>query len=850
MPKAVRLAAIDPGSASAPSDGAPPFPRERAIANTADGQKAHAGDRAGAAGIRPGGFHGLRSGGDFRGVALTRTSRRFTSLASTMLAVLTFAVPSLADDAPAVPREADVRAAIAGSGMSVDELRQRLRDAGQSPDAIEAAIAALGRAPRASAPTSPAETRPAAAEPARTRPDSLAPRPAEAGSGGPEPFGFDFFRMSPTTFEPLSFGPVDADYPLGPGDQLALTLWGDDQLSLTLEVNREGLVTLPDVGQVSVQGLTLEEARGRVRASLARAYSGLRPTGQRSTTFLSLSLGQLRTIQVFLLGQVQRPGSYTLSSVSRVLNALYAAGGPTREGSLREVRILRGGQVVTSVDLYDVILGGDASRVARLQNGDVVFVPIATRRAQVCGPVRRPGLYELVADQQLAALLQLAGGPLPEADLAHAQIDRVTPAAWRDSLPGQGRVVVDVRPADVLAGGAADAPVLDDDVVTLFALPERVANQVEARGRGVVRPGRYEYRTGMRAADLLAMAGGLKSDAYVENALIQRTQPDSSRASVRFSPAGALRGVPEENVELRPLDVVTLQSVWDLKERQQVSVHGNVRSPGTYELLDGMTLADLLMRAGGFTDDADPQRAEVARISPRALASATVLAETLEVALDRDLARATAAREFVLQPHDAVFLRRDPNYVEPTFVTLEGEVRYPGTYALLRRDERVADLVRRAGGLTEFAYAEGATFQRQGHTLSMDLPRALRRERDAHNLIALPGDVLQVPRFTPSVQVEGAVLTPVTALWRHGAGVGYYVTQASGYRPDADRRGAVVIAPNGHVHRHGNPEPGSRIVVPARPPEENHDHLKDFATLMSVLASMATTIYLVKQTGK
>ena len=611
-------------------------------------------------------------------------------------------------------------------------------------------------------------------------------------------------------------------------------------------------MTLPDVGQVSVQGLTLDEARARIRAGLAHAYSGLRPTGQRSTTYLSLSLGRLRTIQVFLLGQVVRPGSYTLSSVSRVLNALYAAGGPSRDGSLRDVRIVRGGHVDAHVDLYDVILGGDAARVARLQNGDVVFVPPASRRVEVRGPVRRPALYELREGEQLAALVRLAGGPLPEAELSHAQIDRVTPPAWRDSLPNQGRVAVDVRLQNVLADSTHDVGVNDDDVLTLFALSSRRANVVEIGGRGIARPGRYEFRPGLRAADLITMAGGLNADAFGENALITRTQSDSTRFALRFAPTAALQGAEAENLPLQPQDIVTVRSAWDLKERQSVSVHGDVREPGTYELLDGMTLADLLMKAGGLTDDADPQRAEIARPTTGAsLAGTAVLAETLQVALDRDVTRAPAARALRLQPHDAVFIRRDPGYAEPTFVTLEGEVRFPGAYAIMRRDEHVSDIVRRAGGLNPVAYARGATFTRQGHaTLAVDLPRALRSPNDACNIVLQPGDVLHVPRFTPTVQIEGAVLTPVTALWQEGAGVGYYVTQASGFRQDADRRGVVVIAPNGHVRRHGQPEPGSRVLVPARVLGEPRDHLKDFATLTSVLASVATTLYIVHQSSR
>ncbi|HTR96580.1 MAG TPA: polysaccharide biosynthesis/export family protein, partial [Candidatus Acidoferrales bacterium] len=376
------------------------------------------------------------------------------------------------------PAQADeARAAIAGSGMSPDEIRQKLHDAGESDAAIDAALAQLGHtnAPPAAA-TAPVAV-PPPPPPAAPADTTVLARPASADAA-PEPFGFEMFHWSPSTFEPLAYGPVDPDYPLGPGDEIALTLWGDDQLSLTLAVDREGLLALPDVGQVSVQGLTLEEARVRLRAALARVYSGLKPAGRRSTTFVSVSLGRLRSIQVFLLGDVVRPGCYTMSSVARVMNALYAAGGPTRDGSLRDVRILRGGQVATSVDLYDVVLGGASDRMPRLENGDVVFVPAAERRVNVRGPVRRPALFELRAGEQLRALLSIAGGPLPDAELSRAQIDRIVPPALRDSLPGQGRIAVDVPLGRVLADSAEDVAIADGDTLTLFALSDRRANVV------------------------------------------------------------------------------------------------------------------------------------------------------------------------------------------------------------------------------------------------------------------------------------------------------------------------------------------------------------------------------------
>lgn len=774
---------------------------------------------------------------------MKRHDHRARPAAAIAVAVLLLSAATCAQPRPAgAAAPASLRTLLGDTGMTPEQLRARLREAGQSDEDIDRYLEQAGeRRTSAKAPPAPAAPTPEMAARAAAAPPAAPPAPA-----GPEPFGLDIFRWAPSTFEPLTYGPVDAEYPLGPGDELALTLWGDSQASLTLAVNREGLVSLPDVGQVAVSGLTLEEARARVRAALARVYSGLRPAGQRSTTFLSLSLGNLRTIQVFLLGHVARPGGYTISSVSRVLNALYAAGGPTRDGSLREVRVLRGGRTAATVDLYDVILGGTATTLERLQNGDVVFVPPVQRRVTVSGPVRRPGIYELHGDEKLRALVRVAGGLNPDADVARAQILRVVPPAMRDSLPGLGRFSIDVPLGAMLADPAQDAEVLDGDQLTVFTLTTRRGGNVSVSGRGITKPGSYQFRPGMRVSDLVEEAGGLTPDAYLEHALITRTLADSSRVALRFAPRAALAGAASDDLPLEALDDVSIRSEWDLKERQPVSVHGLVRSPGTYELLGDLTLADLLVRAGGFTDDALVVRAEVARVAGHGR-----LADTLQVPLSRDLAASAEARAFRLQPHDAVFVRRDPDYWEQQYVTVEGEVRFPGAYALTRRDERVSDLVRRAGGLTELAYPRGATFARGGSgQLAIDLPEALRRPKGADNLVLAAGDALRVPRFSPTVQVEGAVLNPVTALWRQGEGVGFYVTQASGFRRDADRGRVVVISPAGRVRKGGAPEPGSRVLVPARPETQSKDRLKDFATVMSILASAATTVFLVQQASK
>jgi protein involved in polysaccharide export with SLBB domain len=788
--------------------------------------------------------------------------------------------------------EAEVREQIRASRMTPDQIRDALREAGYDPDALNQYLPGQGSAAaRGSTTPGSAATPPSGAlttEPLPPSPFPNAPREPSAAElrsefeleiarrmGGADaatirPFGYEIFSYSPTTFEPLAAGPVDPDYPIGPGDEVIVTLWGDNEFTHAAIVNREATITVPDIGQVLLNGLTLSQAKRAITDRLAAVYSGIR--ARRATTFVDVTLGKLRTIQVFILGDVVRPGGYTISSVSTVLNALYSAGGPTPRGSMRDVRIIRHNDVYRTVDLYGYILTGSKGADVRLQSGDVVFVPPVGKVVAVLGEVHRSAIYELAAGEQFQALLRLAGGVKSTALLSRALVDRVVPFAQRDSLAGQDRVALDLPLREALADPARDSELADRDIVRIFRVGDIRTNTVSMDGNGVYHGGIFAWRPGMRASDLVRDAGGLKPDAYLDRALVVRTDEKRVRRSLAFhvgravvAGGGGGVGDPAADLELRPLDEITVQSIWDIRDRHTVAINGSVRKPGSYEHLDGMTVMDLIFRAGGLLESASPVEAEVSRVDSTTIASKKG-ATIFRVPISRDYTFAGGGNgvegmpdtSFVLEPWDQVFVREIPDWQLQRNVSITGEVMYPGVYSLRSKDERLSSLLARAGGLKTTAYPRAARFTRRkdgAGRLAVDVADVAKRGR-RYDLVLEDGDEVFIPREPKTVKVVGEVGFPASVLYERGRPLGFYVEQAGGYGENADKGRVKVIQPNGRVKGprtlwfDPSPEAGALVIVPMRGPQEKKETLKDLATIMTILSGAATTIFLAREATK
>lgn len=732
------------------------------------------------------------------------------------------------------------------SGLSEEELMRRYR-AGETSAAVDSirspGLTELPTGPQVVLPLSDYEEITSTA-------DSVQEEVVPFG----ELFGADFFRGDPSQFGAESFGPVPGDYLLGPGDEVTVDVWGEVEFRYERLVDRSGAIILPKAGRIPCANRTLDQVGRSIREALSRSYSGIDPSGEGGNTFVETSLGRLRAIRVFVVGEVERPGGYELSSVATVFTALFAAGGPGASGSMRNVSLMRGGEEVGQLDLYDYLLSGDRSGDLILRAGDTVYVPSREITVDVSGAVRRPMAFELREGEGLTDLLHFAGGFESDANTSVVHVDRILPPAER--RPNQpDRVQLDL---DVTA--AANVTLADGDILTVSRIPERLTNWVEIRGN-VKQPGRYEFHEGLTVAELVARAGGLWKDTLLERAVLDRIDEEGNYSSTEVALGRALdpSGI---QIPLRNRDTLQVFSSWDLKDRPRVEITGEVRNPGGFDWRQGMTLRDLVLKAGGFALGADLLHAEVARLKVDAIEQRDPdmppgqVVDVFKIALGEDWLESGPGLE--LEPWDVVAIRRLPFWQRQRTVSVRGEVTYPGRYVLDRPDERLSSVIARAGGLRSTAYAEGARIVRgldQIGNVALDLREALEDSGGDHDLILESGDQILVPPMPYTVKVTGAVNFTTSVIWEEGKDIGDYVSRAGGRAENADKWKTHVVYANGEsrpIKRFWpDPEvrPGSTIVVPVKPPPVGDGKLGTMREIASIIASVAMVWLVVDSTN-
>ncbi len=689
-----------------------------------------------------------------------------------------------------------------------------------------------------------------------SRVEGMDPEPVRSQGTSPEGptlFGLDLFRRLTNQFEAPTTGPVDPGYRLGPGDELTLVLTGDVESTYNADVTREGYVLIPDVGQVFVTGLTLEELRDELYYHLGQRFSGVQ-RGPAAPIQFHIGIRRLRSSVVYVIGEAQRPGAYQLSSVATVLEALYQAGGPSEGSSFRTISVRRGGEVVRTLDVYGYLLYGDTRDDIRLEHGDVVFLPVSGPRVTVEGAVRRPAIYEIQPTEGLATVLSYSGGLRSNAASHRIQIDRILPPEARK--PGVDRVLVDVDMAALERGETVE--LRDGDVVRVFEIGTDRRNRVVVSGE-VNRPGIYQWWEGLRLGDLVQRAEGFSEQVYTSRIHVFRLNPENgSRELIRVSSR-------DLDVPVADRDSVVVHSVSTLTNRGAVTIEGFVKEPGTYELARDMTLQDLILTAGGFTPGAYALEAELARLpDPTDGPSATPTIRRIAIGGEPDPGSPDVVRwgpsqaEVPLAHGDHVFVRKAPGYDELHTVHIGGEITFPGNYALQTKTETLSDLFRRAGGPRPEAYLPGGRLNRSGHLVATDMEAAL--AGGEADLTLMPGDSIHVPTYDPTVLVTGAVGFESRVRYEQGMGIDDFVDRAGGYAHNADQGRTTVTQQNGerrvvHLRRFffdskPEPGPGATIYVPARAESQRGiDWDRVLTRVLGVATAAATVILAVDRVG-
>ena len=697
---------------------------------------------------------------------------------------------------------------------------------------------------------------------------SAATDPAADRSDPREVFGRDVFRSRTLTFEPNENQATPSNYRLGPGDEVIIDIWGENERSLREEISPEGNIMVEQVGPVYLNGLTIGEANAKLREVFGQIYAGV--SGDSPASEVRVTLGRLRTIQVNVMGEVETPGTYRLSSFSTVFHALYRAGGVTPIGGLRDIGVMRGGREVARVDVYAYLLEGRQDDDVRLEEGDVVIVRPYELLVNVSGKVKRPMHYEMKRGETLGRLLDYAGGFTGDAYSKELRVIRETGREYR---------LYNVREGD-FGGWTLE----DGDAVTVGSVLDRFANRVEVRG-SVYREGMYELSDEMHTVRaLIERAEGLEGDAFTGRAQLLREREDLSLELLSLDLGGIMSG-RSADVELRRNDVLIVPSIHELEERGSFTIGGEVARPGVYPYAAHTTIEDLVVQAGGLLDGASTVKVDVSRRmkDPKSLEPTSELGRIYTFSLKDGLVTDGDA-DFELAPYDIVEVRRSPGYREQRRVTLDGEVVFSGGYTLVKKNERLSDLVRRAGGLTPDAYAHGARLIRRlndeeravrettlrmarqnsrgGDSLALDklqlddyytvgieLDKALSNPGSDYDMVLREGDRLVIPEYVSTVSISGEVMYPNTVLYMAGKHLKYYIGQAGGYGLRAKRSKAYVIYMNGTVSRvkslrKARIEPGCEIVIPSKRERKGMSlpAIMSLATSAASIGTMAASI--------
>lgn len=665
------------------------------------------------------------------------------------------------------------------------------------------------------------------------RADLTSNTPVQA-TNDPLIFGSSFFLSgTPVGFEPNLRLATPKNYILGPDDELIVDIYGNAVKNFKLKISPEGTVKMLNFAPIYVNGLTIEAASERIVSRLQSSYAGLNRTG----SYASVTLGSVRSIKVMVTGEVNRPGTFTVSSLATILNVLYLSGGPSKQGSYRQIEVIRNNNVIKKIDLYDFLVKALTKDNILLQDQDIIMVPPYDRRVELYGEIKRPGLFETREGESFRDLLLYSGGFTSNAYTASVGLVRSTGKEYRVESVNESEFKLFVPK--------------NGDRFTIGSVLKRFENRVTVGG-AVLRPGDYPIGDGLLTVkDLIKKAEGLREDAYLRRALLHRRRENLDPEVIPIALEDLMAGKIGD-LTLKKNDSLSIKSVTELKESYTVSISGEVNRGGVFSYADNMTIPDLIFMAGGYSEGAISYRIDVARRVKTNDSLRTDNPGTRIFTLNFENNLNDDEKRFVLQPFDLVFVRKSPQYEVQKTVFVGGEVVYPGYYSILAKSEKVSDLIKRAGGVKPEGYLKGGTLTRDGSRVAVDIEVAVENPLASSNLLMFDKDSLFVPRRLETVQIFGAVLNPSIIAYSEHSGYKSYIAQGGGYREKARRSEGYVVYPNGITKRVSkflffkkNPsvQPGSRIYVPFKE-ESNKREISggERAAIISVIATTAIAL--------
>ena len=681
-------------------------------------------------------------------------------------------------------------------------------------------------------------------------------------------FGYDFFQNPKISFTPTINVPTPESYIINTGDELLVEVWGAAESSTTQKVDNQGNMILPMAGKVHVGGLNFVEAKARINTALRKIYAGISaPEGSYAKVYTGVSIANIRTVKVNIIGEVEAPGTYSLSALSTVINALYASGGPTENGSFRNIQVVRGGKTIAHLDIYNFLLKGSQEGNINLNDQDVIIVPPYKNQVEVIGFVKREGLYEVKEGEKLSSLVNYFGGFKSNAYKDIMVVERIV---------GAKREVKEVPFSDagkfVMQGG---------DKLLVHRLSDIYHNRISITG-AVYQPGNYAYSEGMTVLDLIDKAAGVREEAYLNRAILFRSIDRVDKQSLNFSLKDLLE--KKQSIALQPNDSLHIYGRDSLIAKPMVRIEGAVRKPQKFTYAKGLYPADLIIMAGGFIEGADQTQVQVARQLNDT--NFKTISKVYTVSLSKE-----GEDSIALEPNDIVTVRYEKGYVPQQVVKIEGEVSFPGFYAILTKEERISSLIERSGGLAPYSYVEGATLVRKKdknekddkaqekqlkklkktdkdltlietkeeentpeaseYRVGINLKKIMENKNSYQDLVLKDGDVLIIPSEKQTVEVKGLVLAPSLVRYEKGKSTRSYINSAGGFSDNAQKKSVYVVYANGDVkgtsrflffRSYPKVTPGALVIVPEKP-EKKSLSTTETVSVITALTTLAILIY-------